>query len=273
MSDLRTSPDHPYLDSCTLYLLGGLDPAAEREFENHLGTCPLCLDECERLGPAASGFAEIPADDLILLDLEPGPAPEPPVTAAVQAAPQRHTPRPGRAGRRRRLAMAALAGVAAVSFGAAALLAPVGDDAVTTGSGTVGTDQGTGAGSGALGSAPDAPVGPGEGGSRTIDPRNAAAATAEGTGGSASLSVTVRTAEDRSAGLRVEATVVGLREGEVYRLYAVTTGGASEQVAEWTAESGTREVRGEVSAGLVQLAFFSVTQRDGTAVVSAPLAR
>jgi anti-sigma factor RsiW len=58
------APHDGMLSNCALYLLGALDPAAEKTFERHLAGCAECRRECERLGPAASGLAGLDSRDL-----------------------------------------------------------------------------------------------------------------------------------------------------------------------------------------------------------------
>ncbi|MEV4844655.1 hypothetical protein AB0K20_15755 [Micromonospora matsumotoense] len=90
MTDLRSDSDapgpaaHAPLEQCAPYLWGDLDPQDEWDFERHLGTCAICLDECDRLGPLVGAFsglrtgeiADLVTDDPILTPAEP-PRPAP----------------------------------------------------------------------------------------------------------------------------------------------------------------------------------------------------
>jgi anti-sigma factor RsiW len=50
--------------ACALYVLGALGHAEEVAFERHLARCAACRDECDRLGPTASGMGQLAADEV-----------------------------------------------------------------------------------------------------------------------------------------------------------------------------------------------------------------
>ncbi|HWS31770.1 MAG TPA: zf-HC2 domain-containing protein [Actinoplanes sp.] len=250
-----TDPGHAQLRSCAAYLLGGLDAETEQEFERHLATCVLCLDECDRLGPLVTSFGDFSPEEAAALSAtfpnSPGSASEMSRFSAGSVSesasrseakspgsrPASRPPTPGiRNRRRRRMTMASLAVIAMVSFGTAAILA--------------------------TGEAPE-----------TVTTRPVAV-TAEGVGGSAHLSVSVTEAANvQPSTAEITATVSGLVEGQKYRLYAVTGDGESLQVAEWTADDTPQEVTGDAEVAVADLFFFSVTLTGGRAVVSARVAR
>ncbi|KWV29577.1 hypothetical protein [Micromonospora rifamycinica] len=96
MTDLRSDSDapgpvaHPQLQWCAPYLWGDLDPQDEWDFERHLGTCAVCLDECDRLGPlvgAFSGFTTGEVADLLADADTPDPTPPPPPPSAPALTP------------------------------------------------------------------------------------------------------------------------------------------------------------------------------------------
>ncbi|MBO4161808.1 hypothetical protein [Micromonospora antibiotica] len=119
MTDLRSDSDapgpvaHAPLEQCAPYLWGDLDPQDEWEFERHLGTCVICLDECDRLGPLVGAFSGLTTGEvagLLTADTaatpggppapspvpveRPGSAPDPPPTGHPGSTPTR----PPRAG-------------------------------------------------------------------------------------------------------------------------------------------------------------------------------
>src|SRR5262249_49484427 len=98
-----------------------------------------------------------------------------------------------------------------------------------------------------------------------------AGVVAEGSQAAARLTVAVADNGDR---VTIRATVVGLRAGTRYRLYAVTSGGGTHThaVAEWAGDPGAHEVVGELRVTVAQLVFFTVAQLDGTVVVTARIA-
>jgi hypothetical protein len=266
MTDLQSTSgnadpvDHAELRTCALYLTGGLVAEAELAFERHLGSCPRCLDECDRLGPLVTAMSEFDAGQIEAVlaenpfppaaapfDVAPagagptGVAPAGPVRPTAPPKGGRPAGRPGRSQLRRRLTLSALAVVAVVSLGVALSL----QSSDTT---------------------------PG-GGQTTIAPRPVAV-TAEGVGGSVRLSVTVVARTDRSTPTStITATIVGLPPGEQYRLYAVTSDAETHQVAEGTASAGTVRATGEFALPIDQLAFFAVTRLDGGTLVSARIIR
>ncbi|MFI7432241.1 hypothetical protein [Micromonospora haikouensis] len=300
MTDLRSDSDapgpvaHAPLELCAPYLWGDLDPQGEQDFERHLGTCALCLDECDRLGPLVTAFSGLTSDEaaeLLAVGSAPAPAEEaaPPVVARADQEPA--------AGPDSTRAAEPAAGPGSTP--------PVEPDAAGgTGrsrpgrrpAGTTGP-----AGRGPTGHAPDrarrgrrlwfvagglavvAAVSLGvslgqryagrapEAGPATVNPVNAGV-TVEGVGATARLSVTVSARADRPGPVAdVRATVVGLTAGVEYRLYAVAADTRTHQVARWTATAGTQEVTGEIAVPVDTLAFFAVADADGTAVVSARL--
>ncbi|WP_431885581.1 hypothetical protein [Micromonospora wenchangensis] len=282
MTDLRSDSDapgpvaHAPLEQCAPYLWGDLDPQDEWEFERHLGTCTICLDECDRLGPLVGAFSgltpgeiadlrAVPAADsapvvpaaesLPATELPPAPELPPAVDAASRPVPADRPPSRGadgrgpagrapdrvRRGRRRWLVAGTLAMVAAVSLGV-----------------TLGQRQQVGV--------PDARR-------STVNPV-AAGVTVEGVGAATRLSVTVSARTDGPGPASdVRATVLGLTAGVQYRLYAVAADTRTYQVAQWTATTGPQEVTGQIPAAVDTLAFFAVAETDGTALVSARIGR
>ena len=97
----------------------------------------------------------------------------------------------------------------------------------------------------------------------------AAAATLAGsatdtvTGAGVSLTVT-----PRPEGSRVEATVTGVRPGVQYQLIAVTVEGRTDMVARWVASDTRQVVQADLQVSTDELAFFAVTQMNGSVVVS-----
>ncbi|MFC5945714.1 hypothetical protein, partial [Micromonospora harpali] len=94
MTDLRSDSDapgpvaHAPLELCAPYLWGDLDPQGEQDFERHLGTCSLCLDECDRLGPLVTAFSGLTSDEaaeLLAVGSVPAPAEEPDLAAVTRA--------------------------------------------------------------------------------------------------------------------------------------------------------------------------------------------
>ncbi|MGV9980300.1 hypothetical protein ACWDUH_21745 [Micromonospora wenchangensis] len=288
MTDLRSDSDapgpvaHAPLEQCAPYLWGDLDPQDEWEFERHLGTCTICLDECDRLGPLVGAFSGLTPGEIADLRAVPaaesapvvpalGVTPAPELPPAVDAAsrpsaappgpsPSRPVPadRPpsrgadgrGPAGRapdrvrrgRRRWLVA----------GTLAMVA-----AVSLGV-TLGQRQQVGV--------PDARR-------STVNPV-AAGVTVEGVGAATRLSVTVSARTDGPGPASdVRATVLGLTAGVQYRLYAVAADTRTYQVAQWTATAGPQEVTGQIPAAVDTLAFFAVAETDGTALVSARIGR
>lgn len=94
MTDLRSDSDapgpvaHAPLEQCAPYLWGDLDPQDEWEFERHLGTCTICLDECDRLGPLVGAFSGLTPGEIADLRAVPAAetAPALPAAEAVPAA-------------------------------------------------------------------------------------------------------------------------------------------------------------------------------------------
>jgi hypothetical protein len=65
MSDLDGEDTHR--QTRALYLLGALDSEAGVEFERHLVSCLVCLDECERLGPVLAAMATLSGEEISAL--------------------------------------------------------------------------------------------------------------------------------------------------------------------------------------------------------------
>ncbi|MEU5943721.1 zf-HC2 domain-containing protein [Micromonospora sp. NPDC047548] len=244
------------------YLLGALDPAAEAAFEQHLGGCPTCQWECDALGPLVSGLSLLPDAEVAAL-LTADPAVGQPATVSVSRqhgrppAPTRRrdgaadiarrgparaeapidaegTDRPRRTrrpGRLRRLAMGGIAVLIALAVGTA------------------------------VGRA----IRPAE--STQLTPVDSSV-TVEGTAAAARLSVVIAA---KGHSTTITATVTGLEPSERYRLYAVTTDGHAHEVDEWTGSVGATDLTTELELSVADLAFFSVTRQDGTAVVAARL--
>ncbi|MEU8372987.1 hypothetical protein AB0C22_07660 [Micromonospora sp. NPDC048894] len=102
MTDLRSDSDapgpvaHAPLEQCAPYLWGDLDPQDEWEFERHLGTCVICLDECDRLGPLVGAFSGLTTGEvsgLLTADTAATPA-GPPAPTSTPSDPPAPTPTP-----------------------------------------------------------------------------------------------------------------------------------------------------------------------------------
>ncbi|MEV6814595.1 hypothetical protein, partial [Micromonospora sp. NPDC051296] len=105
----------------------------------------------------------------------------------------------------------------------------------------------------------------------TASPDPVLTASGEAPGYGASLSVAITVGDEGSATIRITAT--GLRQGVRYRLFAVTRDGVTHVVRDWTASSGPQEVAGETSLSVDELSFITVGLVDGSAIVTAPIAR
>ncbi|MFJ8690770.1 hypothetical protein [Micromonospora wenchangensis] len=319
MTDLRSDSDapgpvaHAPLEQCAPYLWGDLDPQDEWEFERHLGTCTICLDECDRLGPLVGAFSgltpgeiaglrAVAADDtapvLPAADAAPTATPASTATPAVGGAP---APAPASAPDPPTAApTSASEPVPAVDV--ASRPAPPEPSESRPGPADRPPSRDA-AGRGPAGRAPDrvrrgrrrwlvagtlamvAAVSLGvtlgqrqQGGApdarrSTVNPV-AAGVTVEGVGAATRLSVTVSARTDGPGPVSdVRATVLGLTAGVRYRLYAVAADTRTYQVAQWTATTGPQEVTGEIPAAIDTLAFFAVAEADGTALVSARIGR
>jgi hypothetical protein len=264
---MRAGGDHTTAERerLTLYLLGALDDAEREAFEDHLAGCWSCLDEAAAIGPSIGGLAG-------LGDADWSPAPTEAVTPAPPAA---GDPVPS----------------------ASASAAP--KDAVdATSAGSVRPSGSRPSGSRAAGSRPAGGRPPSAAGPRrrrrglwvaaavvvlalaggavavnewTAGPDPVLTASGEAPGYGASLSVAVIAGEGGSATIRITAT--GLRQGIRYRLFAVTRDGVTHVVRDWTASSGPQEVAGETSLPIDELSFITVGLVDGSAIVTAPIAR
>ncbi|QDY08128.1 hypothetical protein FJK98_13975 [Micromonospora sp. HM134] len=318
MTDLRSDSDapgplaHAPLQQCAPYLWGDLDPQDEWEFERHLGTCTVCLDECDRLGPLVGAFSGLTASEIV--DLRAGPAAESaPAPSVAESAPALPTVSAAPAAPAPGVTPAPEALPAAGSLPAPEL-SPAVDAASRPSAAPAGPSQSRpgsedrppsrdAAGRGPAGRAPDrarrgrrrwlvagtlamvAAVSLGvtlgqrqQGGApdarqSTVNPVNAGV-TVEGVGAATRLSVTVSARTDGPGPVSdVRATVVGLTAGVQYRLYAVAADTRTYQVSQWTATAGPQEVTGEIPAVVDTLAFFAVAETDGTALVSARIGR
>ncbi|MEU7958510.1 hypothetical protein [Micromonospora humida] len=297
MTDLRSDSDapgpvaHAPLEQCAPYLWGDLDPQDEWEFERHLGTCTICLDECDRLGPLVGAFSGLTPGEIADLRTGPADATAAPALPAADAAPTA-APALGEA--------PATGGAIAPRPGPSAAL----PDSSPSRPGPADRPPSRGVdGRGPAGRAPDrarrgrrrwlvagtlamvAAVSLGvtlgqrqQGGApdarrSTVNPV-AAGVTVEGVGAATRLSVTVSARTDGPGPASdVRATVLGLTAGVQYRLYAVAADTRTYQVAQWTATAGPQEVTGEIPAAIDTLAFFAVAETDGTALVSARIGR
>ncbi|MEV0941457.1 hypothetical protein AB0I90_13890 [Micromonospora wenchangensis] len=303
MTDLRSDSDapgpvaHAPLEQCAPYLWGDLDPQDEWEFERHLGTCTICLDECDRLGPLVGAFSGLTPGEIADLRVVPA-AESAPVVPAAESAPVVPalgvTPPPE--------APPAAESLPATELPPAPELPP----AVDAASRPVPADRPPSRGAdgrGPAGRAPDRArrgrrrwlvagtlamvaavslgvtlgqrqqVGVPDARRSTVNPV-AAGVTVEGVGAATRLSVTVSARTDGPGPASdVRATVLGLTAGVQYRLYAVAADTRTYQVAQWTATAGPQEVTGEIPAAVDTLAFFAVAETDGTALVSARIGR
>jgi hypothetical protein len=278
MTDLRHQGEgeaatHAELLLCSTYLLGGLDPEGERTFERHLAGCAECLDECERLAPAAAGLADLGGAEIERLLAEPWPPVEAVTPSAAPAngpasAPGREPVAPAQGDTR----PATAGGVGSRTQGAGNR--PANRDgssrpgekrpassrrrrAVATVFAVVVLAAG-----GIVAAVVAAQPGP-----KAVPVQQAGAVTAVGQGASVRLSVSVISEGDASV---AHATCVGLQSGTQYKLYAVDTAGRNHLVVQWTPGDKPREVTGKVDVPIADLAFFSVTRgSDAAAVVSA----
>jgi hypothetical protein len=253
----------------TLYFLGALDPAPEADFERHLAGCAECLDDSEQFGPLLGGMAMLSGEEIDALVREhdvdvagPGAAtgdrgaPADADAADAAAVPAddrldagRRAGRPGgppaaevrrgsrppaRPGRRRprRVLIGVLTAVVLLAVG------------VVFGVNQLHSDRATIA----------------------TEP---AGLVARGSQAAARLMVAVADNGDR---VTIRATAIGMTAGTRYRLYAVTSDGRTHAVADWTGDAGAHEVVGELRVTVAQLVFFTVTQLDGTVVVTARIA-
>ncbi|MEV6705977.1 hypothetical protein [Micromonospora wenchangensis] len=303
MTDLRSDSDapgpvaHAPLEQCAPYLWGDLDPQDEWEFERHLGTCTICLDECDRLGPLVGAFSGLTPGEIADLRAVPA-ADSAPVVPAADSAPVVPalgvTPPPE--------APPAAESLPATELPPAPELPP----AVDAASRPVPADRPPSRGADGRGPAGRAPdrvrrgrrrwlvagtlamvaavslgvtlgqrqqVGVPDARRSTVNPV-AAGVRVEGVGAATRLSVTVSARPDGPGPASdVRATVLGLTAGVQYRLYAVAADTRTYQVAQWTATAGPQEVTGEIPAAVDTLAFFAVAETDGTALVSARIGR
>jgi hypothetical protein len=224
---------HGSPELCGPYLLGGLDPQSEAEFERHLGGCRECLDACDEFGPLVSAMGHLPLPDIRAALGVTATAPEP---AAGQR--QRGTGRrglrsllhPTRHGRRTLAGVLALAvAVTVATIGGLRLLDPE----------------------------PPASVSP---------------ITVSATGGDSRAAVRLEAAISvHGDDVRVEATVTGLRPALDYEMYAVTTDGDTHLLRRWNGAGSSQEVVGELRVRVEDLAFVSIVESGGIPVVVARL--
>ena len=260
---------HNSRETCGLYLLGALDADTESAFERHLARCSSCQDECDELGPIATALSHLQVDEVRALLGENGAvgAGSPQSSAPAQRSVARlrgANARPPTAGgpaaragrgpvggpeprsrldrprvwssrRRRRVGLGALVLLAVVGLGGAA--------------------------AGLRWLNADAPA--------QVSPISVAA-TAEGVGASARLSVSIASHDET---VNILATVAGLDPGVRYQMYAVTIDGQTHLLAEWVGVVGAQDFSDVLAVPAESLAFFSVTRQDGTAVVVARLGR
>jgi hypothetical protein len=105
-----TSPD-AYAEWDAAYVLGALDPAQRREFEEHLGTCPTCQAAVADLAGMPGLLAQVPPGEVLAMD-HPGmdELPEPPASLMPALPAEEPAPAVQRSRRRRRwLVVAAIA--------------------------------------------------------------------------------------------------------------------------------------------------------------------
>jgi Putative zinc-finger len=283
MTDFDSEDTHR--QTRTLYFLGALDPAPEADFERHLAGCAECLDDSEQFGPLLGGMAMLsgeeigalmrehdadvagdvaglgtaagdrgapadaadaagaPAEAPAAADAAGGPADDrlnarrrPQTPGGPPAAEVRRGSRPpARPGgrRRRRVLIGALAAVVLL-----AVAVGFGVSQLQSGGTTINTQP--------------------------------AGLIAQGSQAAARLMVAVADNGDR---VTIRATVVGLRPGTRYRLYAATSDGRTHVVAEWAGDAGAHEVVGELRVTVPELVFFTVAQLDDTVVVTARIGR
>jgi hypothetical protein len=227
-----------------LYLLGVLDGAEQEAFEEHLANCWTCLNEAAAVGPSVSGLAGL--DDV---DWEQPAAPEVAAPDKDKASRERgerpggsvgpRGVRPGGA-RPSSARRGSRHGRVAIWAGAAVVVIVLASGGAAVVNGWSASDD------------------------RVLT------ASGEAPGYGASLSVSVTGSDDGST---IRITAIGLRPGISYRLFAVTLDGATHEVRGWTASAGPQEVTGETSLAIDDLAFITVSQVDGAAVVTAPIAR
>ncbi|MEV6598522.1 zf-HC2 domain-containing protein [Actinoplanes sp. NPDC051346] len=235
-------------DLLGLYVLGGLRGAGLDAVEAHLAECESCCAEADSLGVVAEAMLRLTLADV--RDLHPqGPTAAespPPAPPATRGSPGRPRSRPHRA-------LLVRTGAGERRIQAPVSVAMVGVLLVLSAGVALGLRLGGQPGDH---SRPTVPV--------------AATATASDPSSGASLSVSV---VGNGPGTDVRATVVGLRAGARYELFAVTTDGRTFVVCGWVGAREVRDLEGTVPAFESTLAFFTVVHGDGSAVVSAHLAR
>jgi hypothetical protein len=254
--------DEHVRDVLGLYVLGALENDARDRVELHLAQCPGCCLEADELGTVLELLTVTDPQDIRDVIAEFGipaaqqrpetiaparqPAPRPGIPSTrvrTDAAPghnetrrpsSRRAAQPRRLGDRRSRTLLALGAITAV------LLVSIG---ITLGVAFTGT---------------------GAGGPTEI--RLAATASAADSHSGASLTVYISGDQHK---VTVRATVSGLANGSRYRLYAVTTDAHTLMVDEWLGTSTVQDRAGTLIVAASSLAFFSVTNSDGAAVVSA----
>ncbi|MFI7539814.1 zf-HC2 domain-containing protein [Actinoplanes sp. NPDC049599] len=244
MAEIIDSGAHVHQELLGLHFMDALDPAESDVIHRHLEDCPACRARADEVIDTVAALALLGTDDV-----DPGtPAP---VATPVAAAPARRPGGPvrpsGRAGSTRPSSSrpgekARRSGRTGKLLQAGSLLALV---LVVAGLGLatlLRSPQGE-----------PTPV-------RTA----AAVATDDTTGASASVAV----ASEGEDGVRIRATVSGLREGTAYVLHAVTSDSTTGEVVRWTGTSAVQEVSGYLPVRIGDLSFFTVSLADGGPVVS-----
>ncbi|MFV2099667.1 zf-HC2 domain-containing protein [Micromonospora sp. LOL_024] len=302
---MRAGGDHAMAERerLTLYLLGALDDAGREAFEDHLAGCWHCLGEAATIGPAIGGLtglgeadwstpipeALLPESPVAELPTPASPVVEKPVLSVSDEPAREDAPdaASGDGGPRRDLSddperVPGACGVAATRR----------RDAGDVDAASVRPTGNRSAGRRPSGARPPSTAGSRRrrralwvgamavvlvlaGGVVAVNewaagPPPVLTASGEAPGG-ASLSVAITVGDAESATIRITAT--GLRQGIRYRLFAVTRDGATHVVRDWTASSGPQEVAGETALPVDELAFITVGLVDGSAIVTAPIAR
>jgi hypothetical protein len=224
-----------------LYVLGGLSPDEHLAVTEHLHRCAECRAESIELGEVPAFLSMLTPEDVDQLAREFGsrgagrsvPAPRPPTTGRPPSG-GRGVAGPGRPRTNRALTGRARFVLSAI---AVALVAGIGLG---------------------LWLRPGAPVAVTLAGSDTN--------TVTGV----TMSVTVT---GQSGGSHVDATIKGLHPGTEYQLYVVDVHGQTTIVAHWVAGDGPYSYSGDMPAPTDGIAFFTVTQTDGSVVVTVRVAR
>ncbi|MCI4061379.1 zf-HC2 domain-containing protein [Micromonospora sp. R77] len=222
------------------HFLGELSPAESDAIHRHLQDCDSCRTQADAVVDAIALL------ELADLAAELGVITEPPARDS-HPAPVLSSRPPGRTGktgpvrsrtRGKRTRLVRLGSLLAVAL----VVAGLGLSALVRGPGT-----------------PDASV-------TTVTVN----ATAKDDRSGATVSIFLTGLDD--GGTRVRATVVGLKEGDKYVLYAVTANGTTHRVVQWLGQAGVQDVTGDLAGVDVgDLSYFTVSRDPSGTVVSVHL--